>query len=361
MAQPFQPDWASPPGATIADLMKARNCTAKAFAAATHVSLDQVGKLLAGVGHIDESMATQLSALFGVSTSFWMTREEQYRRDIAASLSRANRNEIFGWLEELPVKDMLKFGWIEDGGDAEQHAMSCLAFFGVSSVSNWRKSYGDVLGAAAFRTSPTIESTPGTVAAWLREGEIRVRSIDCAAWNAAAFRAALGEIRALTRNRKPQEFLPALQELCARCGVASVVCPAPRGCRASGATKFLDKNKALILLSFRFLSDDHFWFSFFHEAAHLLLHGSSGLFLEGTESPNPEAENEANEFASNFLIPPEYREAMFSLAPDAFAIARFAKQLGVSAGIVVGQLQHFGKLPRNHFNNLKARYEWADS
>ncbi|MFX9089566.1 ImmA/IrrE family metallo-endopeptidase, partial [Acinetobacter baumannii] len=36
----------------------------------------------------------------------------------------------------------------------------------------------------------------------------------------------------------------------------------------------LTPEKAMVLLSFRHLSDDHFWFTLFHEFAHLLLHNN---------------------------------------------------------------------------------------
>jgi hypothetical protein len=42
----------------------------------------------------------------------------------------------------------------------------------------------------------------------------------------------------------------------------------------------ISPNKAMVILSFRYLSDDHFWFTFFHEIAHLLLHNAS-LTLRG--------------------------------------------------------------------------------
>jgi HTH-type transcriptional regulator / antitoxin HigA len=45
------------------------------------------------------------------------------------------------------------------------------------------------------------------------------------------------------------------------------------------------------MLSFRYKTNDHFWFSLFHELAHLLLHGKKSLFLEGcAEGFQPEQE-----------------------------------------------------------------------
>src|SRR5437870_1390262 len=101
------------------------------------------------------------------------------------------------------------------------------------------------------------------------------------------------------------------------------------GCRASGATRFLSPNKALLLLSFRYLSDDQFWFSFFHEAGHLLLHGDRGFFLEGDDSPSTKEEQDANDFTARILVPPEFQQAMRSLPLDGRQVIRFARRVCV--------------------------------
>jgi Zn-dependent peptidase ImmA (M78 family) len=107
------------------------------------------------------------------------------------------------------------------------------------------------------------------------------------------------------------------------------------------------------------LTDDQFWFSFFHEAAHLILHRERRLFLEGIPEEHLQEENEANEFAASILVPPVARAEMMSLPKDLKVILKFAKQIGVSAGIVLGQLQHAGRIPHGHFSRLKTRYKWT--
>jgi hypothetical protein len=164
----------------------------------------------------------------------------------------------------------------------------------------------------------------------------------------------------LTKKRDPSAFIPALQQTCSSCGVAVVIVRSPNGCRASGVTRFLSNEKALLQLSFRYLSDDQFWFTFFHEAGHLLLHGVDGLFLEGLENESSRQEVEANEFAENILIPGEAKSALERLPLDARSIVRFAKKIGISPGIVVGQLQYHQRIRPSHFNGLKSRFRWVE-
>jgi HTH-type transcriptional regulator/antitoxin HigA len=308
--------------------------------------------LLRGTTELTANIAEKLTVVLGGSVTFWLSREAQYRND----LRRREAFEGREWVRNLPVKDMIAFGWL--GANPRHELKACLEFFGVPDVSTWQRTYADVLSNVALRTSATFTSNPAAVAAWLRFGELKSTKVPCASWDALAFRKVLGDARALTRKKKPSAFLRDLQELCASCGVAVVVARAPNGCRASGATRFIAPDKALLLLSFRYLSDDHFWFTFFHEAGHLLLHGPRMLFLEGVDlATNQEAE--ANAFAADLLIPPHAHAAFSQLRPELRAIATFARDIGISPGIVVGQLQHSGRLPRNHWNDLKVRFDWS--
>jgi Zn-dependent peptidase ImmA (M78 family) len=198
------------------------------------------------------------------------------------------------------------------------------------------------------------------VAAWLRQGEIEAEGIECEPWDAEHFERSLLEIRSLTREKHPKKFLPQLQKLCAESGVAVVSLRAPAGCRSSGATRFLSSQKAVLLLSFRHLSDDHFWFTFFHEAGHLLLHGKSGFFVEGDDTPSNRDEDEANKFAARILVPPTFQASFLNLRADARAVIRFAMRAGIAPGIIVGQLQHLGHLRHNQLNRLKRYYVWEE-
>jgi HTH-type transcriptional regulator/antitoxin HigA len=92
-----------------------------------------------------------------------------------------------------------------------------------------------------------------------------------------------------------------------------------------------------------------------------VLHGDQGVFLEGDDTLTTEEEAEANEFAANVLIPAEFRGEMLRLPVDGRAVMRFARRVGVSPGIVVGQLQHYKRFLPKQLNNLKRRFTWPDA
>lgn len=349
----FQPTWASPPGETILDILAKRRLSEGDFANLMGLPLQSARSLLEGDTPISMSIARQLQKILGASMEFWMSRDFQYRSDIKKLVQ-----ENGGWISELPIKDMINFGWINPGPTRQDRLAACLRFFDVPNVFTWRQKYSILEKRVAFRESRTFDSHPGSVAAWLRQGEIQAEEIQCKSWNADWFRQSLLEMRSLTCWKDPGRFVPELQKRCAESGVAVTIVRAPAGCRASGATKFINPQKALLHLSFRYLTDDQFWFTFFHEAGHLILHGSTQLFLEGIETESESKEMEANEFAENILVPPKMKKKLLDLPLNTREVIRFSVEVGVSPGVVVGQLQHFNVIGRNHLNRLKRRFRW---
>lgn len=347
----FRPDWTSAPGDTISDILEERSISTTEFARLIDQTPEEVSDLLQGRSTITLGIARELERILGASVEFWMTRDYQYREGIA-ELTDAERQ----WINELPVSDMIKFGWLKPIPLPAEELVSCLKFFNVPSVEAWHKKYAQVNQLVTFRTSPSYDSRPGSIAAWLRRGEIEAEDIECWSWDPEGFKSSLERIRPLTRRKDPNLFIPQLQRICAENGVAVAVVRAPAGCSTSGATNFIDSHKAILMLSYRYLSHDQFWFSFFHEAGHLLLHNSTNLYLEDDDTLRTSEEQEADDFAESILIPPEHRSEMLSLRGNSRDVIRFAVQLGVAPGIVVGQLQHYGKVPYNWLNGLKRRF-----
>jgi HTH-type transcriptional regulator/antitoxin HigA len=142
-------------------------------------------------------------------------------------------------------------------------------------------------------------------------------------------------------------------------GVAIVCVRTPAGCRASGATHFSPSGNPIIQLSFRYRSDDHFWFTVFHEIGHLVLHRSSPMFVEGADYISGEEEAEADAFAQDSLISRDLQKEIADLGKDFKKVMRFAKRAGVSPGIVVGQMQKRGVIRYDQLNLLKVRYNWS--
>lgn len=206
--------------------------------------------------------------------------------------------------------------------------------------------------ATSFRKSQCFATKPGPTATWLRLGELEAQKIRTRPYNKNAFKTALAEIRKLT-VKPPEVFQTRLAELCAKAGVAVVFVSGIRGCPAYGAARWLTPHKALIQLSLRGKSNDHLWFSFFHEAGHILNDPKKEVFIDSGQEED-EREEWANRFARDSLIPPSKAPELSSLRTSQ-AIEAFARSIGIAPGIVVGRIQK-ERGCYNRFNELKTRF-----
>jgi HTH-type transcriptional regulator/antitoxin HigA len=358
----YVPVEVSPPGETLLETIEILGMSQAELAERTGRPRKTINEIIKGKTALTPETALQLERVLGIPASFWNNRERQYREALARAEEKESLKDQINWLQKLPVKDMARMGWIQQfKKDDVQQIKEVLSFFGVASPTPWERSIISYRKRQiTFRQSTAFNQDPGAVLAWLRKGEIEAQSIECDSYDANSFRQILSEIRTLT-NKQPKDFLSELVRLGAKAGVVVVVVPELPRTRTWGATRWLNSQKALIQLSYRYKSNDQFWFTFFHESAHILLHGKKHFILEGSESNN-EREREADRFAENSLIPEsELREFIAQKKLDERAIERFALEIGIAPGIVVGRLQHDGVLPQNHCNHLKIRFNWDAS
>jgi HTH-type transcriptional regulator/antitoxin HigA len=280
--------------------------------------------LLAGTVAIDANLAVALSKHVGGTPEFWQARQSKYQNALSRAAAAVPSKAAEGWIKRFPRSDMAKNGGITRTQTRDELIKAYLAYFGVNDPAEWEDRYTDFLKQTALRTSQTFKSKIGPLSAWLRQGEIEATQMQCARWSPDALRKRLDEIRVLSKAKNPAYFLPRVRRICAEVGVAVVFVRAPAGCAASGATRFVSPKKAMVILSFRYLSDDHFWFTIFHEIGHLLLHGDDLTFIDWDDGVKNKMENEANAFSERVLIPQSRREELMDLEPRRESIIRFA-------------------------------------
>ncbi len=356
----YRPDIITPTGETLAEVLEERGMTQAKLAERTGLARKTVNEIVKGKNALTPDTALQLERVLGVPASFWNNREQAFRDYLARKAERVRLAEQVEWLKEIPVRAMINNGWIREVKDKVGQLREVLNYFGVTEVEQWRGSYEAPQGA--FRKSRAFESDPGVLAAWLRKGELEAHVIRTADYDANQFRAVLHEVRKLTRE-SPEKSVPRLQELCASAGVALVLVQELPKTRANGVTRWLCPKKALIQLSLYGRWADIFWFTFFHEAGHILKHGKREVFLEAKSGKvEGTLEEEVDRFATDSLIPrSEYRDFAARTHFSKRAITTFARRLGIAPGIVVGRLQHEKLLPHTHCNDLRKRYQWGEA
>ncbi len=355
----YSPAEVSPPGTTLAETLEELGMSQAELARRMGRPTKTINEIVQGKTAILPETAFQLENVLRIPASFWLARETAYR----TSLARVVRQnavvapETVEWAKRFPCKEMARLGWIEPAVKKADYVQSLFAFFRVASVQAWEATWSRP--EVAFRRSLTKEGNRYAVSAWLQRGEIEAASLKAAPYNAEAFRAALDHCRRLT-TAAPKVFCPAVQTACAAAGVTVLFVPELPGASVSGAARWLTAHRALIQLTLRFKTDDQLWFSFFHEAGHILLHPKKGIFVDDGHGTSTQ-EKEADAFASNLLIADDDFDAFARDRPfSSQRIQAFATEQDIAPGIVVGRLQHERLLPFNQLNHFKRSFRWSD-
>jgi Zn-dependent peptidase ImmA (M78 family) len=219
--------------------------------------------------------------------------------------------------------------------------------------------------AVGFRITEAAQQriSPGALAVWLRKGELDAEGIHTADYDAEAFRDALVKIRGMT-ERAPEEFFPEMSSLCAQAGVAFCMIQELPKSGANGVARWLTDRKAMIQMSIRGKWADIFWFTFFHEAYHLLEHRTQRrIVIDGLDADPDmaEIEAEADRFAADFLIGPDDLDGFCNQGYlTSASVQEFARSVGIAPFIVVGRLQKEGHIKYNRLTDLKRRYQWVE-
>lgn len=356
------PNYAVPPGETLLETIEALGMSQAELAQRTGRPKKTINEIIKGKAAITPETALQLEKVLGTPASFWNNLERNYRERVARLKEEKALRAQENWVTELPISLLVKEKYLPRKGSSVEKLQAFLSFFGVAGMKEWKARWMEP--QAAYRRSAAFHSNPVTVAAWLRMGEIQASKLPCVPYNPRSFRSTLDRIRRLTAE-SPEVFEPKMKETCSAAGVAVVFVPEIPGSHVYGATRWLSPNKALIQLSLRGKSDDHLWFAFFHEAAHILLHGKKDVFIEQEGRPRnggePASEKEADQFAQDFLIPQQDYQAFIKQGDCSLAaIQKFSGALRIAPGIVVGRLQHDKVIPFSHANDLKKRFQFAD-
>jgi HTH-type transcriptional regulator / antitoxin HigA len=350
----FEPDYATPPGATLLEVMESLEMTQKELAVRTGLTEQTLTRIFKGNQPISYETANRLELVTQVPAGMWNNLEAQYREQLAKLDERRRLDAEKAWLKTIPTKELIERGYLEAGQDKVSLLRNVLSFFGVSSVNAWHDVWETP--AVAARRSKCFDSQPGAAASWIRQGELQAHQIDCAPFNKSRFQQILQEIRILTRE-DPDVFVPKMKELCAASGVAVALVREMKKVPWNGASKWLTANKAMILLNLRGKSEDKFWFSFFHEACHVIKDKKKDLLINDGSNNDPR-EKRAEAFASELLIPEQYNDRIRAFQANQEVVG-FADELGISPGIVAGRYQ-FLTGNWHIFRDLIRKLEWGN-
>ncbi len=342
---------ATPPGATIREQLVDRGMSQKEFAVRMGLSEKHISRLINGEVQLTPEVAVKLEMVLGVPAKFWNNLEAIYREKIVKAKAENAMEEDLVLVKQFPYSEMAKYGWVPETRNVHDKVINLRKHFEVVELSLIENS--QITRIACRRLAITKKSDLALMA-WAQEAKIKARSIETSPINVKGLMKCLPEIRKMTLSQ-PDEFCPRLEEILAGCGIALVFLPHLKGSFLQGAT-FLDGNKIVLGLTARGKDADKFWFSLFHEFAHIIL-GHIGQVDGITEQD----EADANDWSGEALISTEDFD-IFKKSGDysSESVCRFAGKQGIAPGIVVGRLQNEGIVKYSMLNNLKEHYIIAD-
>ena len=339
---------AIPPGATIKEQLDDRGMSQKEFAARLDMSEKHISKLINGEVQLTMEMAVRLEMVLGVPAKFWNNLEASYREKLIKVATENAMEADEALAKQLPYNEMANYGWVPQTREAKERVVNLRKYFEVVELSLLENSQ---ITRIACRRLAVTEKSDFALLAWAQEAKLVARNMKTAPVNIKELLNVIPQIREMT-VLKPEEFVPQMKALLAECGIALVFLPHLKGSFLQGAS-FMDGNKIVVGLTARGKDADKFWFSLFHELAHIVL-GHVGQ-KNGTTQ---EDENNADAWAGNILVPDEIYEKFKETGNySEVSVCSFAKEQGIAPGIVVGRLQKEGCILHSMLNNLKEHYE----
>jgi len=354
----WQPQWAVAPGEVLAESLEERGMSQVELARRTGRPLKTINEIVKGKASITADTAIQLELVLGVPARFWLNLERDYSESKARVRDHKRRARQADWVSRFPLATMRRQRLIPATRRKAELLEDVLRFFGVSSPDAWEQQQRAI--AASFRRSTAFKVNAEAVAVWLRKGELKAASVETQPFDAARLEGLLPQIRQLSLSNA-SVFSVELPKLLATVGVVLVFTRDVPGTRVAGATRWLTHDRALIQLSLRHKRDDQFWFALFHELGHLLRGSRRRGYIDVNLEDKSADEILADEFASDHLIARDaYGRFVAQGDFSASAVARFAKDVSVSAGVVVGRLQHDGHIPFSHLYDMRQSIRWPD-
>ncbi|MDB4354231.1 HigA family addiction module antitoxin [Akkermansiaceae bacterium] len=355
---------AVPPGETIREYLESARMSQVDLAERTGIDKKTINLVIKGNATVTQDTAIALERVFENRASFWLSLEANYQAVVAANKQKQSLSKYVQWMELFPYTAMVKAKWVEPATKAEDRVDQLLKYFKVTSPDSWKKVYGDQNYCASYRKSPAVKDSLPIVAAWLRRGEsIAENQVIESDFDEKKFRKILPKIRKLTFLTCFDEIQRELINYCSSAGVAYAATRELPKLGVNGAMRWFGK-RPVIQQTLRGKSHDIFWFTFYHEAWHVLQKQKKRLFLEG-DSLCPEdqiREAEANAMAGEFLIPQASYAQFLGETPKKTvqAVKDFASKIEIHPGIVVGRLQKEGRLrwQAAAHNRLKMKLEW---
>lgn len=347
-------DYIIHPGETLAEVLEGREMSQRELAVRTGMTEKHISTVIHGQKGISAAFARKLEYALGIETSFWMNLQANYDRELLEFEEVNNITEAeLGVLKNLKevIEVWTSFGWLDEETNPAAMVLDFRMIFGISNLLDTPK----ISYAAAYRAQ-NKNVDPYVLFAWQRMCELLTKNIEIAdEVDTEKLREMIPDIKQVMFMRANQ-IQKKLTAIFSECGIAFRIVPNFTGAPVQGFIKKTEDGALILCMTLRQKFADIFWFTLFHEIAHILNGDTKHEFID-FDSVSGEVESKVDSMAGEFLIDSKAYKRF--VAAEGYKrsseIERFASTQNVKDYIVQGRLMKEEIIPWK----ARPRYEWA--
>lgn len=353
----FISDLAIHPGEYLDEVLTNINMSQKELSQRLGRPAQTINEIIKGKKSITPDTAVELEEVLKIPSHIWLGLETEYQNALAKQKEQEKIEAEISKIALFPYLDLVKCGFCKKTKNAFEKVVELRKFFSVSRLDNIKKLS---LYQPAFRVSNNHSNvTQEAIISLIQASLLKSNEIKTQAFNKTKLNNNLKKIKRTIAQKDTNIAINEIVEILASCGVAFVLLPTFKNTKIHGATFWVNGEKAILAMSLRGAYSDIFWFGFFHEIGHILLHEKREIFLEGETDKLSSQEQEADSFSSSFLIPNEkYKSFVNNSNFSVSNIKNFAKQNDILPSIIIGRLMHDGYVKYSDYwlNKLRDKY-----
>jgi len=347
------------PGKLILQTIKDLGMTQPQLGQRLGKTAKMVNHLISGHTNLTVQTAIELQTVLGIEASVWIKLEMYFRARLTEDGHREQFAKSKKWLLQQPLDKLKETGILKSKKPDAKMIQECLQFYGVVSPQQWESVYIDKFIAARFRSKESYRKDLGNIAAWLRFGELRLQKLKCPVYDNTKFKKSLARIKSIAQGNAT-DFALQVSNICVESGVVVSYLAFSEEAPVNGAARWIN-GRPIIQITNGCKTYDHFWHTFFHLVAHILLHSRKEVFLEECKyfDTGKKHEDEANSWAGHELLPkPLIKRFAYPVTDE--KIRRLGRRFKIDPGIMVTTLQNLDLIPKSVENIFKRNIYWDD-
>ena len=358
----------SHPGELIEETLETIGMSQAELAERIGKSAKFVNELIKGKAHITSNTAQALERVIGYTAKAWLNLDRAYQDELMEIEQMEYEAECVDWVSKFPLADLKKIGILSNIRNKQSLVNELLKFFRVKSPNEFYNIYNEA--SIAFKIELKHTKDPEAIAVWLRLGELDAESdeIDLQPFDKKLLKNSIPQIKRISYKMN-KGWQNELRDVLADCGVAISYTPMVKKAPIHGAARWI-KNKTvpLIQVTDRLKNANNFWFTFYHELGHILLHGKKDIFIEGEDfalkdlEKDDIKENEANRFAEQAMFTESQIRTLENIQRGDVTkelVLHHSKVMQVNQNFIIAKLRRMGTMEYNELTNMRVKVDYS--